>query len=51
MMKPISPVIVDGLQNFKELFLQGKKVVIIWLADDGRLGVQSILKELWDIRW
>ncbi len=46
MMKSISPVIGDGLQDLKELFLQSKKDVIIWLANDGRLGVQSILEEL-----
>ncbi len=50
-MKSISPVIGDGLQDVKELFLQSKKDVIIWLADDGRLGVQSILEELRDFRW
>jgi hypothetical protein len=38
MMKPVSPVVGEGLQNVEELFLQGVKVVIIWLADDGRLG-------------
>ncbi len=51
MMKSISSVIGDGLQDVKELFLQSKKVVTIWLANDGRLGVQSILKELCNIRW
>ncbi len=51
MMKSISPVIGDGLQDIKELFLQSKKVVIIWLANDGRLGVQSILEELHNFRW
>ncbi len=50
-MKPVSPVVGDGLQNVEELFLQGKKVVIIWLANDGWLGVQSILKELCNIQW
>jgi hypothetical protein len=51
MMKPVSPVIGDGLQDVKKLLLQGKKVVIIWLANDGRLGVQSILEEPCGIRW
>ncbi len=51
MIKLISPVIGDGLKKVEELFLQGEKVVIIWLANDGRLGVQSILKELCDIFW
>jgi hypothetical protein len=50
-MKSNSPVIGDGLQDIKELILQSKKVVIIWLANDGRLGVQSILEELCDFRW
>jgi hypothetical protein len=51
MMKPVSPVVGDGLHNVEELFLHGKMVVIILLADDGRLGVQSTLEELGDIRW
>jgi hypothetical protein len=51
MMRPISPIIGDGLQDVKELFLLSKKIVIIWLANDGRLGVQSILEELRDICW
>jgi hypothetical protein len=46
MMKAISPVIEDGLQDVKELFLQSEKVLIIQLANDGRLGVQIILEEL-----
>jgi hypothetical protein len=50
-MKPVSSVMGDNLQDIKELFLQGKKVVIILLANDGRLGVQSILEELRNIRW
>jgi hypothetical protein len=51
MMKPISPVIGDGLQEVKEIFLQGEKIVIVWLANDGRLGVQSNLEELRNICW
>ncbi len=51
MMKSISPVIGDGLQDAKELFLQSKKFAIIWLAKYGRLGVQSILEELCNVRW
>jgi hypothetical protein len=35
MMKSNSPVIEDGLQDVKELFLQSKKAVIMWLANDG----------------
>ncbi len=51
MMKSMSLVIGDGLQDIKELFLQSKKVVIIRLANDGRLGIQSILEELHNCRW
>jgi hypothetical protein len=51
MMKSISRVIGDGLQDVKELFPQSKKVVIIRLANDGRLGVQSILEELCNFCW
>jgi hypothetical protein len=43
MIKHVSPVVGDGLQNIEELFLQGEKVVIIHLADDGRLGVHVLL--------
>jgi hypothetical protein len=50
MMKPVSPVIGVGLQDIMELFLQGGKVTTIQLANDGRLGVQSILEEFCDIR-
>jgi hypothetical protein len=43
MVDTIRSVIGNGLKYVKELFLQGKKAVDIWLADDGRLGVESIL--------
>jgi hypothetical protein len=47
MMKAANPVVGDGLENVEELFLQGEDVIIVRLADDGRLlGVESILKEL-----
>lgn len=48
MMKAANPVVGDGLENIEELFLlQGEEVIIVRLADDGRLlGVESILKEL-----
>jgi hypothetical protein len=49
-MKPISPVAGDGSQNVNKLFLQDIKAIIIWLANNGWLGVQSILKQLCDIR-
>jgi hypothetical protein len=51
MMKSISPVIGDGLQDVKELFLESKEVLVIWLANDGMLGVQSILEELCYFHW
>jgi hypothetical protein len=51
MMKPVSPVVGDGLQNVEKLFIQGGKVVIIQLADDDRLDMKSISEELCDIRW
>ena len=46
MMKAANPVTGDGLENVEEFFIQGKEVIFVWLADDGRLGVESILKEL-----
>ena len=47
MMKAANPVGGDGLENIEELFLlQGEEVIIVRLADDGWLSVESILKEL-----
>ena len=47
MMKAANPVVGDGLENIEELFLlQGEEVIIVRLADDGWLSVESILKEL-----
>ncbi len=43
-------VVGDGLEYIKELLFQGKKAVVVWLADDGQLGVKSILEKLRDIR-
>ncbi len=43
MVDTIRSVVGNGLKYVKELFFQGKKVVVVWLADDGRLGVKSIL--------
>ena len=43
-------VIGEGLEYIKELLFQGKKVVGIWLANDGRLGVKSTLEKLHNIR-
>ena len=41
----------SGLKYIEELLFQGKEVIIVWLANDGRLGVESILKKLQDVRW
>jgi hypothetical protein len=43
MVNSICSVIGDGLKYVKEILLQRKKVIIVWLANDGRLGVKSIL--------
>ena len=43
MVDTIRSVVGNGLKYVEELFFQGKKVVVVWLADDGRLGVESIL--------
>jgi hypothetical protein len=43
MVDTIRSVVGNGLKYVKELFFQGKKVVVIWLANDGLLGVESIL--------
>jgi len=39
------------LKYVEELFFQRKKVIIVWLANDGWLGVESISEKLRDIRW
>jgi hypothetical protein len=39
------------LEYVEELLFQRKKVIIVWLANDGWLGVESILEKLRDIRW
>ena len=49
MMKAVGPVVEDGLENIKELLLQDKEAVVVWLAAEGWLGVESILKEVRDI--
>jgi hypothetical protein len=43
MVDSIRYVVGDGLQYVKELFFQRKKVIIVWLADDGRLGDEGVL--------
>jgi hypothetical protein len=43
MVDSICSVIDDGSKDVKELLFQKKKVIIIWLANDGGLGVKSIL--------
>lgn len=42
MMDAIYSVIGNGLKYIKELLFQGKEGVVIWLANKGRLGVESI---------
>ena len=46
----IRSVIGNGLEYVKELLFQRKKVIIVWLANDGWLSVKSILEKLRDIR-
>jgi hypothetical protein len=43
MVDTICSVVGNGLKYVEELFFQSKKVVVVWLADDGQLGVKSIL--------
>jgi hypothetical protein len=43
MVDTIRSVLGNGLKYVEELFFQGKKVVVVWLANDGWLGVESIL--------
>jgi hypothetical protein len=43
MVDTIRSVVGNGLKYVEELFFQGKKVVAVWLAEDGWLGVKSIL--------
>jgi hypothetical protein len=43
MLDSIRSVVGNGLKYIKELIFQRKKVIIVWLANDGRLGVESIL--------
>ncbi len=39
----IRSVVGNGLKYIEELLFQGKEVIIVWLANDGRLGVESIM--------
>ncbi len=34
MMNAICPVVRDGLEIIEDLFLQGKEVITVWLAND-----------------
>ena len=43
MVDTIRSVVENGLKYIEELFFQGEKVIVVWLADDGQLGVESIL--------
>jgi hypothetical protein len=49
MVDTVCSVVGDGLEYIKELLFQGKEVVVVWLADDGWLGVESILEKLCDV--
>ena len=51
MVDAIRSVVGNGLKYIEELLFQGKEVVVVWLANDGRLGVESILQKLQDVRW
>ena len=51
MVDVIRSVVGNGLKYIEELLFQGKEVVVVWLANDGRLGVESILQKLQDVRW
>ncbi len=50
MVDTVRSVVGDGLEYIEELLFQGKEVVVILLAGDGRLGVESILEKLCDVR-
>jgi hypothetical protein len=43
MVDAIRSVVGNGLKHIEELLFQGKEVIIVWLANDGRLGVESIM--------
>ena len=51
MVDSIRSVVGNGLEYVEELLFQRKKVIIVWLANDGWLSVKSILEKLRDIRW
>ena len=51
MVDVIRSVVGNGLKYIEELLFQGKEVIVVWLANDGRLGVESILQKLQDVRW
>ncbi len=50
MVGSIRSVVGNGLEYVDELLFQRKKVIIVWLANDGWLSVKSILENLRDIR-
>jgi hypothetical protein len=50
MVDSIRSVVGNGLEYVEELLFQRKKVIIVWLANDGWLSVKSILEKLRDIR-
>ncbi len=50
MVGSIRSVVGNGLEYVEELLFQRKKVIIVWLANDGWLSVKSIFEKLCDIR-
>ncbi len=42
MVNTVYSVVGNGLENVEELLFQGEEVVVVWLANNGRLGVESI---------
>ena len=50
MVDTVCVVVGDGVEYIEELLFQGKEVVVVWLANDGRLGVESILEKLCNVR-
>ena len=50
MVDTVCSVVGDGLEYIEKLLFQGKKAVVVWLADNGWLGAKSILEKLRDIQ-
>ena len=50
MVDTVHSVLGDSLKYIEELLFQGMEVVIVWLANDDRLGVENILEKLCKVR-